>query len=128
MARTFTFKIDPNAKTFEQRVAERRAAMTPEQRAAEDREDAARMEREAYRQSQKAAQAARNAAYEQAQARAAAGFATERQIAYIRDLGVNLSNEYADRLTKNDASAIIDAVKSGNGVGMYGLFFNDGSN
>ena len=54
--------------------------------------------------------------------------ATDRQIAYIRRLGVSLSDEQARELTKGRASQIIDAVTGGEGVGQFGLFMRDGSN
>lgn len=50
--------------------------------------------------------------------------ATEKQLSYLKNLGVNVTRQ----LTKSDASEIIDSVKSGNGVGTFGLTFNDGSN
>jgi len=54
--------------------------------------------------------------------------ATDRQIAYMRSLGVVVSDEEARELTKGRASQIIDAVKSGEGVGQFGMFMRDGSN
>lgn len=54
--------------------------------------------------------------------------ATRRQISYIRGLGVSLSQQQASELTKGTASQIIDAVKRGDGVGTFNLFFNDGGN
>lgn len=54
------------------------------------------------------------------------GPATERQLAYLNILGVVIPP--GEHLGKNGASAIIDATKRGEGVGMFGLFFSDGSN
>lgn len=51
--------------------------------------------------------------------------ASQSQYNYLRALSVNLSGR---TLTKGEASRIIDAVKSGNGVGMFGLEMYDGSN
>jgi hypothetical protein len=51
--------------------------------------------------------------------------ATQRQYDYIDDLNVDLNGR---KLTKIQASRIIDAVKSGNGVGQFGLEFYGGSN
>ena len=50
--------------------------------------------------------------------------ATDRQIAYLVSLGVDVDRP----LTKGLASEIIDAVKSGDGVGQFGMTFVDGSN
>ena len=50
--------------------------------------------------------------------------ATDRQIAYLVSRGVDVDRP----LTKGLASEIIDAVKSGDGVGQFGMTFVDGSN
>lgn len=69
----------------------------------------------------RAARAAREAqqAAEQAQVEAAAeaaasrpALATDRQVAYLRDLGVTLTSVQAASLTKGDASRMIDNVKA----------------
>jgi len=51
--------------------------------------------------------------------------ATQRQYDYIDDLNVDLNGR---KLTKVQASRIIDAVKNGQGVGQFGLEFFSGSN
>ena len=51
--------------------------------------------------------------------------ATERQLDYLRSLGVDVGSR---TLTKGEASQLIDAVKSGQGVGAFGYYMTDGSN
>ena len=51
--------------------------------------------------------------------------ATDAQLRYIANLGVDIKNAH---LTKSQASQIIDAVKSGDGIGSLGFSFLDGSN
>lgn len=50
--------------------------------------------------------------------------ATDKQIAYLVKLGVNVNRQ----LTKAQASQLIDAAKSGQGVGSFGHTMRDGSN
>ncbi len=50
--------------------------------------------------------------------------ATQKQLDYLAALGVNVTR----KLTKREASEIIDAVKRGDGVGQFGMFMFDGSN
>jgi hypothetical protein len=52
--------------------------------------------------------------------------ATSRQREYLAILQVRIPDGYP--LTKGAASTIIGSVKSGNGVGSFGLTFTDGSN
>jgi hypothetical protein len=51
--------------------------------------------------------------------------ATTAQLRYLVDLGVNISGR---NISKMQASKLITAVKSGEGVGMYGFAMIDGSN
>ncbi len=51
--------------------------------------------------------------------------ASQKQYDYIDRLGVNLNGR---KLTKSEASRIIDAVKNGESVGTFGLEMFDGSN
>lgn len=51
--------------------------------------------------------------------------ATDKQLAYLVKLGVNIGNR---QLTKAQASKLIDAAKSGQGVGSFGYTMRDGSN
>ncbi len=51
--------------------------------------------------------------------------ATEAQYAYIAKLNVDMRGQ---KICKSTASAIIDSVKNGEGVGSFGLFFFDGTN
>lgn len=51
--------------------------------------------------------------------------ATDAQMRYLQNLGVDVGNA---KLSKRQASSVIDSVKSGNGVGQFGLTFFDGSN
>ena len=50
--------------------------------------------------------------------------ATPAQISYMKSLGIAVT----DGMTKRQASAAIDAAKRGDGVGSFGMFYNDGSN
>lgn len=52
--------------------------------------------------------------------------ASSKQRQYLTSLNVAIPSGY--QLTKGAASQIIDAVKRGDGVGTFGLFFTDGSN
>ena len=54
-----------------------------------------------------------------------ADVATERQLQYISDLGVDLRGK---KISKKLASEIIGAVKSGDGIGFLGFTMRDGSN
>lgn len=58
------------------------------------------------------------------QVNADADAATTAQLEYLSVLRVNVTR----KLTKREASAIIDSVKRGNGCGSFGLNFYDGSN
>jgi len=89
--------------------------------------DARQAKREAKRQAAEA-RAERQARIEAANGDWRQEPATDRQISYIRRLGVSLSDEEARELTKGRASQIIDAVKNSEGVGQFGLFMRDGSN
>jgi hypothetical protein len=51
--------------------------------------------------------------------------ATEKQLDYLVALGVNINGK---QITKGTASSLIEAVKSGDSVGMYGFTMIDGSN
>ena len=51
--------------------------------------------------------------------------ATENQIVYLKSLGVKIAGK---QITKSLASQLIDAVKSGDGVGFLGFEMVDGSN
>lgn len=50
--------------------------------------------------------------------------ATRSQLDYLNDLGVNVTRT----LTKSEASDVISAVKRGDSIGAFGLFFFNGSN
>lgn len=77
-------------------------------------------------------EARRNAGRVQAAARQVAardgGLATPRQLDYLESLGVDITPAVRATLGKNVASEVIDAVKSGESIGRWNLFFQDGSN
>jgi hypothetical protein len=50
---------------------------------------------------------------------------TERQRDYLVSLGVDIRDR---KLTKGQASDVINAVKRGDGIGHFGFFYQDGSN
>lgn len=51
--------------------------------------------------------------------------ASDAQLKYLVGLGVNITGK---KISKQLASQLIDAAKSGNGIGSLGFNFTDGSN